>query len=79
MNKKIYDAVKSGRADNNIDYMDFKNLIIDLGFEFQRQKGSHAVYYHYGINEFVNIQPVGNRAKGYQVRQLRGIISSHGL
>jgi len=79
MNKKVYESVKSGRSDNNIKYTDFQNLIIDLDFVFERQRGSHAVYYHEGINEFVNIQPDGNKAKAYQVRQLRGIIISHGL
>ena len=79
MNKKIYNAVASGRSDNNINYSDFQNLIIDLGFEFKRQNGSHAVYYHAGINRFMNIQPIGSKAKGYQVRQLRGIITAHGL
>jgi len=32
MNKKVYEAVKSGKSDYNINYTDFQNLIIDLGF-----------------------------------------------
>ena len=65
--------------DNNIKYTDFQNIIIDLGFEFQRQKGSHVMYYHFGIREFLNIQKYGNKAKDYQVKQLREIIIEHNL
>ena len=79
MNKKVYESVINGNADNNIGFVDFKNLIIALGFELERQKGSHTIYHHAGINEYVNIQPDGSKAKGYQVKQLRGIISEHGL
>ena len=79
MKSKVYTAVLGGQSDNNIKFMDFQNLIIDLGFVFERQRGSHAIYYHDGIDEFMNIQPDGNKAKGYQVRQLRGIILAHGL
>ncbi|MCL1786805.1 MAG: type II toxin-antitoxin system HicA family toxin [Defluviitaleaceae bacterium] len=79
MGDKIYGAVLSGQSDNNIKFTDLQRLIIDLGFAFERQKGSHILYYHAGLNEFLNIQPDGNKAKGYQVRQLRGIILTHGL
>ena len=79
MKNRIYNAVIKGQSDSNINYSDFQNLIVDLGFEFKRQNGSHAVYYHNGIGKFMNVQPVGNKAKGYQVRQLRGIINAHGL
>lgn len=32
-----------------------------------------------GIDEIVNIQPDGNMAKPYQVRQIRNIILKYGL
>jgi len=79
MNKKVYESVMSGKSDNNIKYTDFQNLIIDLGFEFKRQKGSHEMYYHHSIREFMNIQKKANRAKDYQVKQLREIIIEHNL
>ena len=79
MNRKVYDSVLNGKADNNIDFSDFRNLIIDLGFTFKNQEGSHIVYYHYGINEIINIQKKGNKAKDYQVRQLRKIIKKHDI
>jgi hypothetical protein len=79
MKYNVYSAVKGGQSDNNIKYADFQNLIIDLGFVFERQRGSHAIYYHDGVDEFMNIQPDGNKAKSYQVRQLRGIMLTHSL
>ena len=79
MNKKVYDAVLSGISDNNIKYADFQRLIISLGFVFERQKGSHAIYYHDGVDAFINIQPDGNKAKWYQVKQLRNIIKTFDL
>ena len=79
MNTKVYDAVISGKSDNNINYIDFVNLLIDLGFEFRRQRGSHKMYYHNEINAFMNIQKDGSKAKAYQVEQLRSIIIKHNL
>lgn len=79
MNQKAYDTVVSGKSDNSIKYADFQNLIIALGFEFQRQNGSHTMYYNKSIGEFLNIQKDGAKAKGYQVKQLRNIIVKYGL
>ena len=67
MNVRVYNAVISGQSDNNIKFTDLQNLITNLGFVFERQKGSHIMYYHAAISEFVNIQPDGNKAKWYQV------------
>lgn len=79
MNKKVYNDVMSGKSDNNINFNDFRNLIIDLGFIFIRQNGSHIQYYHSNINERMTIQNDKSKAKGYQVRQLRNIIVKHNL
>ena len=79
MNTKIYNDVVNGKSDNNIKFTDFQNLIIDLGFVYRRQKGSHTMYYHSGANAFMNIQKDGSKAKAYQVEQLRNIILKHNL
>lgn len=79
MANNIYNDIISGKSDYNIKYVDFQNLIIDLGFEFQRQNGSHTIYYNKIINERLNIQKDGSKAKGYQVKQLRNIILKYGL
>jgi predicted RNA binding protein YcfA (HicA-like mRNA interferase family) len=79
MNRKIYQAVVGGKADNNIRYEDFQRLLLDLGFVNQRQQGSHTIYKNTAIHEKMNIQADGSKAKGYQVRQLRDIIKTHNL
>ncbi len=79
MNKKVYNDVMSGNCDHNIRFADFENLILDLGFSFKGQKGSHMAFYHSNINERMTIQDDKSKAKGYQVRQLRQIIIKHNL
>lgn len=79
MASNTYNDVINGKADYNIGYADFQSLILRLGFEFKRQKGSHTMYYHSGVNAFLNIQKDGAKAKGYEVRQLRNIILQYGL
>lgn len=39
-----------------------------------RIKGDHFIYYKVGVAEIINIQPDGNKAKAYQVKQIRGLI-----
>ena len=79
MKQKIYKDVLSGNCDNNINFNDFRNLIVDLGFEFIRQNGSHIQYYCKDIDERMTIQNNKSKAKEYQVRQLRNIIIKHNL
>lgn len=79
MNQKVYNAVMSGKSDNNIRFSDFRNLIVDLGFNFIRQNGSHRQYFHDEINAFMNIQNDSSKAKAYEVKQLRKIIIENDL
>lgn len=79
MNRKVYDKIMSGDSDNNIKFTDFRNLIVDLGFSFTRQTGSHRQYLHREIGVFMNIQDDGSKAKAYEVKQLRKIIKQYGL
>lgn len=32
-----------------------------------------------GVNEIINIQPAGSKAKSYQVKQVRGIVVEYKL
>ena len=41
--------------------------------------GDHFIYWKYGIDEIINIQPDGNKAKPYQVKQVRNTILKYGL
>ena len=62
-----------GVSDANIKFADLRNLLIHLGFE-ERIKGSHHLYRKSGVCEKINIQKDGNKAKPYQIKQVRDII-----
>jgi hypothetical protein len=51
---------------------------VSLGFE-KRIKGSHHVFSKDGIEEIINIQPSGSKAKPYQVKQVRAIVVKYKL
>ena len=70
---KIIATVLSGTKDKNIAFTDLCKLLTALGF-VHRVKGDHFIYAKDGIPEIINIQPNGDKAKAYQVRQIRAII-----
>jgi len=50
-----------------------------FGFE-SRIKGSHHLFYKSGIEEIINIQATeNNKAKSYQVKQIREIVVKYKL
>lgn len=78
MDKKVYNDIMSGKSDNNIRFNDFRNLLVSCGFS-ERIKGDHFIYKRSDIPERINIQPNGNKAKIYQVKQVRMIFEKYGL
>ena len=65
-------------SDQNISFDDLVYLMQGLGFEC-RIKGSHHLFSKDGIEEIINIQPAGNKAKPYQVKQVRAVIMKYHL
>jgi hypothetical protein len=53
-------------------------LLTRIGFE-QRVRGSHHLFRKTGIEEMINLQRDGNKAKPYQVRQVRTALLRHKL
>ncbi len=78
MANNTYDIVMSGRSDSNIRFTDFRNLILSYGFR-ERIKGDHYIYKRDDIIERIVIQPKGNKAKAYQVKQVRILFIKYGL
>jgi predicted RNA binding protein YcfA (HicA-like mRNA interferase family) len=62
-----------------IPFRDFQALLSALGFALVRQRGSHRIYFHARTGRPFPVQPDGQDAKHYQVRQLRDMILKHGL
>jgi len=71
-------SVLSGARDKNIRFTDLRTVLERLGFQC-RIKGDHFIYTKEGIEEILNLQPLGSRAKPYQVKQVRGVILKYGL
>jgi hypothetical protein len=79
MGKKILEKVLSGLADRNIRFKDMRKLLNDLEF-FERIKGDHHIFYKEGVEDIINLQPLGDgKAKAYQVKQIREIIFKYKL
>jgi predicted RNA binding protein YcfA (HicA-like mRNA interferase family) len=76
--EKILEKILRGTSDANIAFDDIRSLLLHLGFE-ERIRGSHHLYRKDGIEEKLNIQRDGNKAKPYQVRQVREIILKYHL
>lgn len=70
--------ILNGVRDKNIRFADLQLVLERLGFQC-RIKGDHFIYTKDGIEEILNLQPLGNRAKPYQVKQVRNIILKYRL
>lgn len=77
LNKTIT-KILSGSSDNNIEFSELVNLLKFLGFS-ERIKGSHHIFFKENIEEIINIQSKGNKAKPYQVKQVRQLITKYKL
>jgi predicted RNA binding protein YcfA (HicA-like mRNA interferase family) len=54
----------SGTSDSNIPFNELIKLLTNLGFNI-RVKGSPHIFYREDIEEIINIQPHGGKAKPY--------------
>ena len=75
---KIILKLLAGNADRNINFSDLVQILIKFGF-IERTKGSHHIFYKSGIDEIINLQPLNNKAKAYQVKQVREILIKYKL
>lgn len=76
--EKLLLAVLSGTRDKSLLFSDLQTILDRLDFQC-RIRGDHFIYTKDGVEEIINIQPVGNKAKPYQVRQVRNIILKYQL
>jgi hypothetical protein len=76
--EKLYRHILMRQSDANVPFDGLCALLERLGFE-KRVKGDHHVFSADGIEEIVNLQPKGNMAKPYQVKQVRNMILRYEL
>ncbi len=75
---KLLEVILQGTSDANIPFSGLCSLLKKLGFE-ERIRGDHHIFTKDGVQEIVNIQPKGSKAKVYQVKQIRSIILRYKL
>ncbi len=76
--EKLYMSIMSGTQDKNVKFRDIQSLLDALGFQY-RVRGDHFIYYYGDNPENINIQPIGNKAKPYQVKQIRNYLLKYKL
>jgi predicted RNA binding protein YcfA (HicA-like mRNA interferase family) len=67
-----------GISDANIPFDGMCNLLRSLGFD-ERVHGSHHIFTKEEVEEILNLQPKGSKAKPYQVKQVRRVILKYHL
>ena len=77
INDRFLSRVLGGASDSNIRFDRLRQLLLRLGFE-ERVRGSHHIFRKDGVEERINLQRDGSKAKVYQVRQVRAMILRYG-
>lgn len=67
--EKLILKLLSEVSDNNFSFEELRLVLLNLGFTEKMGSGSHRIFYKENISEIVNIQPLGSKAKPYQVKQ----------
>ena len=76
--EKLVQKILSGRQDTSVQFSEAVTLLQALGFSL-RIKGSHHIFDREGIEELINIQSDGSKAKAYQIKQIRELILKYRL
>lgn len=76
--EKLLLSILSGTRDKGLLFSDLQAILERLGFQC-RIRGDHFIYTRDDVEEIINIQPAGSKAKPYQVKQVRNIILKYQL
>ena len=76
--EKTLEQVLDGRSDANVRFEDLRSLLLALGF-VERTRGSHHMFGKSGVEQQINLQRDGAKAKPYQVKQVRDVILRYNL
>ena len=77
--RKTLANILYGRSDANIAFADLCHLLESGGFTCRQGSGSHVIFHKAEIEEIINLQPIGNKAKAYQVKQVRNLVLKYQL
>ena len=65
---KVLGRILRGTADANIPFAETCELLRKPAFQ-ERICGSHHIFTEEGVEEILNLQPKGGKAKPYQIKQ----------
>ncbi len=77
--EKLILKLLSATSDKNFQFLDLILLLNKFDFKERNTGGSHRIFYKLGVDDIINIQPDGNKAKPYQVKQVRNIFIKYKL
>ncbi|MBD9361207.1 type II toxin-antitoxin system HicA family toxin [Methylomonas fluvii] len=75
---KLLYKILGGRSDGNITFAELVQLLQRMDFDL-RIRGDHHIFTRQDISEILNLQPVGSKAKPYQIKQVRQVIVKYQL
>ncbi|MBM4136990.1 MAG: type II toxin-antitoxin system HicA family toxin [Nitrospira sp.] len=76
--EKLLIKILRGTSDADIPFSDICHLLKRFEFD-ERIKGDHHIFTKDNIDEILNLQPKGSKAKPYQVKQVRTLILKYKL
>jgi predicted RNA binding protein YcfA (HicA-like mRNA interferase family) len=76
--EKLLERILRGASDANIPFNELCQLLNRLGFA-ERVRGSRHIFTRDDVEEIINLQPKGAKAKSYQVKQVRNLILRYRL
>ncbi len=76
---KLLEKILRGTPDSNIPFEPLCNLLKKLGFLMRVKRSSHHIFTKADVEEIINLQPKDQKAKPYQVKQVREIIIKYKL
>lgn len=76
--QRLLAKILRGTSDADISFADICHLLLRLGFD-QRVRGDHHIFKQEQVEEILNLQPRGSKAKPYQVKQVRNVVLRYKL
>ena len=76
--EKLIQRILVGTSDTSIPFDSLCSLLIRMGF-VERIRGDHHIFTASDVDEIINIQPIGSKAKPYQIKQIRNIFLKYKL
>ncbi len=75
---KLLSKILHGSSDANISFTELCHILKIFNFE-ERIRGDHHIFTRHNLEEILNLQPIGSKAKPYQVKQVRNLILKYKL